>query len=207
MSRTTLEQLGLCEIYDMPGWVGFLENAWSVLPANKSYLKSELAARSTAMWRASMLEGTARGIEIMVQELPQSVGQRLLDAGYLNLLVDADSWDKLRLGLVGTSHVAGTAMRSRCCAMCGGLEYGFSHLLARCELVSAFRLSFLSEVGAPWMDEAPAADWVAFVFSPHQPLARLQASVRFCARMVEGLLSRKQQNKKNTRKTLACVLC
>ena len=178
----------------MPGWEGFVQSASSVLPAYKSYLKRELVARSTSMWRASVVSGGARGVEILTQEFPLSIGQRLLDAGHLGFLADADLWDKLRLGLVEVSTlVPDTLRRTRCCVLCGGAEYGFSHLLAGCAVVAGARITFLSEVGAPGLVSAPAADWVGYVFSPHQPLARLQASVVFCARIAREIIARKPQ--------------
>ena len=76
-----------------------------------------------------MLANPNRGLEIIVQEFPQSDGQRLLEAGYLCSLREADLWDQLRLGLVATSLVVGESRQTRCCALCGGAQFGLAHLL------------------------------------------------------------------------------
>ena len=75
----------------------------------------------------------------------------------------------------------------------GGSSFGLVHLLGQCEGLADDRSSFLADVGTASLAGRPAADWLAFVMSPHQPLERLESSVRFCEGIVKELLWSKRQ--------------
>ena len=84
-------------------------------------------------------------VHFLAQLSPGSVGGVLLEHDHLHNLRDADRFDVLRLGLVRTSTVCGNSRR-RCCALCGGAEYGLTHILASCVQAWYERENFLHDV-------------------------------------------------------------
>ena len=179
VSRAALQKLGLPEIFECAGWQAFIDCAVPVLPAYKLFVKSGLEERSVAAWRSRLQDPNAgHEVVLLLQNTTVSAGLRLLEADYLDVLGDADSWERLRIGLVKLTSA---------CRLCCNTQVGLSHLLARCIVTKNARDRFIVRTGAYWLLSSPDADWISFVFCPSQALQRLVVSVQFAAE-IEHLL-------------------
>ena len=99
VSRQRLADLGLPEIFHFPGWTGFLSDGTSCLKEYKSMLKESLVRSSVQTWKTSFLHSSAVRPFLLSQQFPCSAGGRLLEAGALDKLHDADLWEAFRFGL------------------------------------------------------------------------------------------------------------
>ena len=184
-SLQLLQELGLPEIHAYQGWEYFLASGISNLASYKSLVLNALEMRSISEWRASLIAKSDCLPHLLAQQCPMSVGQRLLEADYMDHLHETMDFDKMRIGLVPLSRP------STCvCALCHAQRPGLSHVLGECAVVHVARLNFLSVVDVVWSAQLGAAqtgDWPTAVLNPHQPISRLAASVRFVSQIVQLL--------------------
>ena len=122
---------------------------------------------------------------IMSWQFPCSAGARLLAAGYLDSLSDADAWESFRLCLG-----VGSLLKSKSCPLCGSSHTGHAHVLAVCPVVKESRCIFLSSVDcvfASRLEVAPPGDWPTAILNPHLDISRLTRAVRYAAEIMDAL--------------------
>jgi len=192
VSRQRLADLGLPEIFHFPGWAGFLSDGSSCLKEYKSMLKESLVRSSVQTWKTSFLHSSAVQPFLMSQQFPCSAGGRLLEAGALDKLHDADLWEAFRFGLGASSEI-----RKSPCILCGSGQAGHAHILATCPVTHEARLLFLSIVDSGFaarLGTAPQGDWPSALLSPHLDLYRLKAAVTYCAQIMSVLAISKEHH-------------
>ena len=148
-------------------------------------LRSFFVGRSTQAWKTKFFVSSLDSPFLLSQQFPCSAGGRLLDAGYLDKLHDADKWESFRLCLG-----VGSKVKSRPCILCRGPVVGHAHLLAVCPAVLQQRESFVASSSVFFADRlatAPPGDWPSVLLSPHMDLDRLALVVSFCAQIMDAL--------------------
>ena len=181
-SKLILEAVGLLEIYELPEWQQYVDTGRQCLNHYKAYLWKELTSRSHTNWRSLFKHSCRVHVHMLQQHTPISASARLLNADLLNYLYAADSWEKLRLGLV-TSCISKPAV----CKLCGRAG-SLGHVLATCTQTSLRRVDLLCSVDPEWRYALYAAlpgDWPGALLSPHLPLQRLAAAVVYCMHVVD----------------------
>jgi len=189
VSKQSLTELGLPEIFSFHGWPDFISNGVPVLPEYKAMLRKFFGDRSTQAWKSKFLVASLDQPYLLSQQFPCSAGGRLLDAGYLDKLRDADVWESFRLCLG-----VGSSVKKRPCILCNGPIVGNAHFLAECPAVLQQRQFFLASVEPLFADRlaaAPPGDWPSVLLSPHIELNRLALVVSFCAQIMDALGSGK----------------
>ena len=136
-------------------------------------------------WKAEYARSSMAQPFMLSQQFPCSAGGRLLEAGFLEKLHDADAWDSFRLAIG-----AGQLVKRRPCVCCGGNMAGHAHILAVCPSLTRMRGVFLAEIDpifASQLAAAPSGDWPSVLLSPHLDIDRLKIVVSFCAAIIEVL--------------------
>ena len=162
-----------------------MQNGTPVLGIYKAQLRTFLCKRSIQMWKERLLSSSSAHPFIMSWQFPCSVGARLLAAGFLDSLADADAWDSFRLCLGVCS-----ALKNKSCVLCGSSHSGHAHVLAACPAVMVLRCIFLSSVDrvfASCLEEAPPGDWPTAILNPHLDIFRLTKAVRYTADLMDAL--------------------
>jgi len=184
-SRQSLLELQLPEIFDCAEWSAFLRDGTPALAIYKSRLKIFLCARSIQLWKATLVSSSSAQPAILSWQFPCSAGARLLAAGFLSSLVDADALDSFRLYLGVCS-----ALKNKSCPLCGSSHSGHAHVLAVCPAVMGPRCIFLSSVDSVFasrLEEAPPGDWPTAILNPHLDIQRLIRAVRYTADIMDAL--------------------
>jgi len=179
-SRGLLIELDVPEVFNFPGWSEFIDDAEPVLNNYKAHIRSVIEQRSAASWRRRILDSHGSNLSVVGQTLPLSAAGRLLAEGRMEVLLAADDWEKLRVGLVRI-HPRG---QSNLCALCGEVSRGVGHLLAVCPVTESARLSFLRDVGTSVgisYSSAPEVGWTTGIFSTCQSIESLCVSVEFAS--------------------------
>ena len=132
---------------------------------------------------------------MLVQEVMESAGQRLLNDGRLEHLRAVDAWERLRLGIQVTSY---SSARRKLCLLCGSDSTGLAHILAVCPGTQLSGSALLSAADVCWSSAlrgAPAGDWPSVILSPQLEIDRLVLAVTYGA-AVTHLLRAEQNNTK-----------
>ena len=190
VSQEALKSVGFAEIFSFEGWGNFIAHGVPVLPIYKAALRERLVVDSVARWRASMASMGAIVPSLLSQQFPCSAGGRLLDGGYMEVLLQADQWDLLRLGVGAAACLSQGRGGNHLCKLCGVSFPGMSHILSSCSVLVGERNRFLSQVGGFYSSKllsAPSGDWATLVLSPHADLVFLQHAVVFGAAVMDAL--------------------